>query len=138
MQFDNGISRRRFLKTLTMAGTAAVLIPLMASTSTPAYASGYAAVGKTEDFTEGDFKKVTLPTGQNVYITKKGSDFVALSSKCTHRGCDVLWVPSAHNFHCPCHGARFDDSGKVVNGPADRPLPAILTKVEGGQVLVQS
>jgi Rieske Fe-S protein len=138
VQMNKDFTRRSFLKTLTLAGTAAAFMPLIASVRV-AEAAGvdFVAAGKVEDFTEGEFKKVALPDGLNVYITKKGKDFVAYSAKCTHRGCDVLWVPGANGFRCPCHGARFDSSGAVVQGPAQRNLPQLATKVDAGQVWVQ-
>jgi carotenoid phi-ring synthase / carotenoid chi-ring synthase len=46
----------------------------------------------------------------------------AISLTCTHQGCTVQ--PQADGqFHCPCHGAVFDQAGRVVRAPAERDLP---------------
>jgi cytochrome b6-f complex iron-sulfur subunit len=46
--------------------------------------------------------------------------FKALSLVCTHLGCTV---EQAHDgFYCPCHGSRYDVQGKVLRGPALKPL----------------
>jgi cytochrome b6-f complex iron-sulfur subunit len=45
-----------------------------------------------------------------------------LSSRCTHLGCTVRWDNEEQLLRCPCHGSRFSDDGKVVKGPAERPL----------------
>ncbi len=47
---------------------------------------------------------------------------VATSAICTHRGCEIGYNADAHLFACPCHGARFDEDGKVVKGPARKDL----------------
>jgi glycine/D-amino acid oxidase-like deaminating enzyme/nitrite reductase/ring-hydroxylating ferredoxin subunit len=49
------------------------------------------------------------------------------SAMCTHLGCIVHWNSSERTWDCPCHGSRFDKSGKVLNGPANRNLLPIPT-----------
>jgi nitrite reductase/ring-hydroxylating ferredoxin subunit len=48
----------------------------------------------------------------------------AFSTRCTHLGCRISRVEDGH-LVCPCHGSRFDGAGRVVSGPASRPLVAL-------------
>jgi cytochrome b6-f complex iron-sulfur subunit len=72
---------------------------------------------------------------QNVLVFRTGQNSaVCFSATCTHMGCTVN--PSGTKFFCPCHGSTYDArTGKVLDGPAPRPLPKIPVTVRGGEVL---
>ena len=67
---------------------------------------------------------------------------VAYSKICTHVGCPIsLNERTTHHLLCPCHQSTFDlaDSGRVVFGPAGRPLPQLPLAVdEEGYLVAQS
>lgn len=46
------------------------------------------------------------------------------SAICTHLGCVVQWNRAEKSWDCPCHGSRYDCDGRILNGPAIRPLQA--------------
>jgi Rieske Fe-S protein len=74
--------------------------------------------------------------------TEDGTDFVAMSDKCTHLGCRVRYVDeideaAGPGFFCPCHNGVFDAAGGIVAGPIPAPLNRLETKVEEGQLFVR-
>jgi len=75
-------------------------------------------------------------TGKQVHVLQPtAGQFAALSAICTHTGCTVAWTGTG--FNCPCHGSKFDAEGKVLQGPAARPLPGVPVRVEGNSVIGQ-
>jgi len=96
-------------------------------------------IGKAEEFDEAgrtqsyefDYQDgwYTARRTGRVMVRKQGSDFVVLSTVCTHVSCSVNWVPEQKQFFCPCHAGVFDAEGKVVSGPPPRPLQRYETQV---------
>ncbi len=56
-------------------------------------------------------------------------EVIQLSAVCPHLGCIVHWNEAETSWDCPCHGSRFDTSGKVLAGPAETPLKSLDVKV---------
>jgi ubiquinol-cytochrome c reductase iron-sulfur subunit len=69
-----------------------------------------------------------------------GVDGILCYSKiCTHVGCPIsLWEQQTHNLLCPCHQSTFDlaHNGRVVFGPAARPLPQLPLAVDDEGYLI--
>jgi len=74
-------------------------------------------------------------TGTALWTNKKEIPFVAFSGKCPHLGCGFKWRKHkvlGRVFLCPCHLSIFDASGKVLDGPAPRPLEVLPVRVSVG------
>jgi len=80
------------------------------------------------------------PTGFDPATVERAADgVVAYSAVCTHAGCDVVtWHADRRLLECPCHSSMYDpmEAGKVVGGPAPRPLPALPLRVADGRLVV--
>lgn len=57
-----------------------------------------------------------------VYRDKQGK-LHQVSALCTHLKCLVKWNDLEKTWDCPCHGSRFAVDGRIIEGPALRPLP---------------
>ncbi|MFP4006549.1 MAG: ubiquinol-cytochrome c reductase iron-sulfur subunit [Spirulinaceae cyanobacterium] len=64
-------------------------------------------------------------------------EIIALNPTCTHKGCIVDYDGAAQAFACPCHGAKYDATGAVTNGPAEDPLSVLESREEGDAIFVK-
>ncbi len=75
---------------------------------------------------------------RKVWVVKQPDNTVIVFSPiCPHLGCHYHWNPQTQHFECPCHGSIYALDGKVLGGPAPRPLDTLPEKVEGGTLMVQ-
>ena len=97
--------------------------------------AGGTAIASESEVPPGSAHKFEDSGNPAVLVHLDNGDFVAYSAVCTHQGCDVAYKDG--NLACPCHGSVFDpaDGAAVIAGPAQRPLPEIPVKVEGGEVV---
>ena len=75
----------------------------------------------------------------NEVLLIRADDVLAYSALCPHAGCDVTqWIPEMGILSCDCHQSEFDAkaSGRVVGGPAARPLPPLVLRVERDLLVV--
>ncbi|PMB52944.1 cytochrome B6 [Fischerella thermalis CCMEE 5201] len=118
-----------------------VAIAACSSQSTPSKLSnapprsdGFKAIGTVAEL---DQKGHIL--NQDVIIIRnpiENNSLIAVNSTCTHAGCAVNWEADQKSFVCPCHESKFAPDGKVLGGPATKPLQTYTAKLEGGDVLV--
>jgi len=105
------------------------------TTAANAYGAG-SSTGKRlvalADIGIGSGRIITDPP---VVVVRTGANrVVGFSAICTHQGCTVASISNG-TIDCPCHGSRFAlTTGKVVTGPAPRPLPSVAIEVRDGPV----
>src|SRR5262245_26000141 len=153
---DSSIGRRSFLvraiATIQAAMAATVAFILGATTLAPSFSrrdETWLRAAELESLPDNQPVPVTLRVTRSdgysqvvdrtvVYLVRTGEQEVrALTSTCTHLGCRTSYDRKSKRILCPCHGGMFDIQGNVLGGPPPAPLPALATKVEAGNVLVQ-
>ncbi len=156
------VTRRRFMTgTVHGAGmlmTAGFTIPALGFALGPVFQNvtlGWQTVGYPDDFPNNNYVPVVITTSPGIgeagkstvylrardaavdnYPETRYNRWVAITSRCSHLGCSVLWVEASERFICPCHGSVFDPEGLRVAGPAPRPLDRFYTRLYNGEVQV--
>jgi cytochrome b6-f complex iron-sulfur subunit len=88
-------------------------------------------IGSPQEFPPGS---VTFLPDRRLYVFNGADGFYAISSVCTHLGCNVK--RGGPGFACPCHGSQFDENGQVVHGPAPTSLAWYLLSLSPHTQLV--
>ena len=74
--------------------------------------------------------------GMQIALVYTDREPKVFDAACTHLGCLVKWDQNEHAFHCPCHGAVFDDKGQAVKGPVNTPLKRIDFEIKNDVLVI--
>ena len=80
--------------------------------------------------------KITSQKGTAWVVKHADNSVTAFGPQCTHLGCAYHWDDRKTDFVCPCHNSFFGIDGRVVSGPAPRPLDRFDVKVQGKKLLL--
>lgn len=120
---NEGVSRRDFLGLAAFGTAILALLGALAGALRFVKSDAYSEeskkfkIGKIENFPLGTMRKID---DKNVFIFSDDNGLFAISAICTHLGC-IVYATEA-GFQCPCHGSKYNQTGKVIGGPAPRPL----------------
>ncbi len=62
------------------------------------------------------------------------NEYTALWMQCTHQGSELRVF--GDTLQCPSHGSEFDNTGALLNGPANKSLRTFPVKIENNQLLI--
>ncbi len=142
MRDDRLISRRRFIGFIWIASAAIVIGEMIGGTFAFLWprrkrekVETLFIAGRAADFKPGQIKPFRK---EKTFIVRTEAGFIALSAICTHLHCIVNWNEVLKRFECPCHGAKFNQNGEVLEGPPPRPLDLLKLEIEAGNLVVDT
>jgi nitrite reductase/ring-hydroxylating ferredoxin subunit len=104
--------------------------------------SDWADVAGVEDLSDRKAHRAELD-GQPVLLLSADGHIFAIGNQCTHQAASldkgvVRSAGSQATVTCPAHGSMFRlEDGRVVRGPASKPVPAYDTRVEAGRIQIR-
>ena len=123
-------SRRKFITTLTLLLVSGGLLARYLIPRKPEKRRVLASAASSDLPLNG----ALLFRNERLAILKDNDGVYALSLICSHLGCTVTVTENA--ISCPCHGSLFDRRGKVVKGPAYKPLEVLELAEQNGIIRV--
>jgi menaquinol-cytochrome c reductase iron-sulfur subunit len=148
-------ARRKFLKiaiaALTFTSGVVLGLPFIRTIyrSAPVKKAGWSEVAKLAALPISKPVNIKFPTlsedafirgtvVQSVWVIKHSDkELSVFSPVCTHLGCYFSWNQTTQRFECPCHASVFSLEGKVLGGPAPRPLDLLPHKVANNTLFVR-
>jgi cytochrome b6-f complex iron-sulfur subunit len=137
---QNPISRRKLIFYAWIGAAAIVMGELIGGTFAflwPRRKQGKAEnvfiAGKVSDLKAGE---VILFRKEKAFIVRTDGGFLAMSAICPHLHCIVTWNEALKKFECPCHGAKFNPRGEVLEGPPPRALDLYKLQIVAGNLVI--
>jgi cytochrome b6-f complex iron-sulfur subunit len=143
-------SRREFIKkalysllTLFGLGSLAVGLKVLAPSPRTGKQLVWFPLLSEDDVPRSGVRKAELTYTANgmerksrVFIVSSPEGIAVLSAVCSHLGCLVNYRKETREFVCPCHGGKYDISGRNIEGPPPAPLTKYPVEVRNGMVIV--
>jgi cytochrome b6-f complex iron-sulfur subunit len=101
----------------------------------PRVSAGRLSIARAELDQEGQAFLQAPGMQRPIYLRRLDTgEVTAVLAQCTHQGCQP--EPVADRLACPCHGSEFAFDGRVLQGPAERPLTRYVVTEEGFDLVV--
>lgn len=140
------LTRRKFLKRLTGVFTlsASPLLLNNCAAGLPTFRGEFD--GAVLHIPKTEAAALTMPNGVMMVRAKNlpmpivlrnsvEHGLIALSTICTHAGCEVRVFPDS--YECPCHGSAYAIDGSVEDGPASRPLQRFAVEETAEAIIIR-
>jgi glycine/D-amino acid oxidase-like deaminating enzyme/nitrite reductase/ring-hydroxylating ferredoxin subunit len=75
-----------------------------------------------EELKPGEGGLIRIRGRKTAVYRDEGGTLHGLSPVCQHLYCIVDWNPAERSWDCPCHGSRYDGTGRVIQGPTTKDL----------------
>lgn len=126
---SSAISRRHALRLAVVAASTPLLV--RCGPAGP-QSFGDVTAGNAANLAVGDIKAVS---GAPCFVARDASGVYAMTTTCTHQGCDIANGVQGSVILCSCHGSEFDAEGNVLRGPAQAALAHFLVTVDSAGVI---
>lgn len=100
-------------------------------------------IEEVSEMVVGKASEVPLNSGKiyafnkdKVIVVNDNGKLTACSAVCTHLGCLVRWEDGDNELFCPCHGAKYTQTGDIISGPQPLPLAPYGVRVEGDDLII--
>ncbi len=81
-------------------------------------------VASAKNAPESDFRDFAAADSRIAAAEGAAEEWAIVGANCTHLGCVPTKVDTGlEGWLCPCHGSKFDVTGRVMKGPAPTNLP---------------
>jgi len=75
-----------------------------------------------DELTPGEGALIRLRGRKTAVYRDDEGGLHAFSPVCRHLYCLVDWNPAERSWDCPCHGSRYDATGRAIQGPTTKDL----------------
>jgi cytochrome b6-f complex iron-sulfur subunit len=128
------MKRRDVLKRILASPAALVAAAPRLLRAAKKYAIGLDKAAKLK--TVGGATVLKIADHKILFIRDSEETVRAINATCTHRKCVVEYKSSEKKVVCPCHGSKFDIQGRVLAGPAEKPLQTYESTLDGDRIVV--